>query len=444
MLLSLLLVAASNDDGACAAMGRPIRWGIMGSGLISSDFVGALKALPADEAEVIAVGARSLEAAQAFATSLGVPKAHAGYEALANDPDVDVVYVGTVAQTHADCARIALAAGKPVLVEKPLAMNREEAAELVALAKSRGLFLLEGMWTRFFPAVVKARELLEAGAIGEVVAVSADFGWPADPDGEHGRTVDPVSGGVSMDVAMYPVAHVLLAAGATPPASVVATGSTRPAAGGGRVDWSVAAGLSGFGDRPALSATVLCTLDASTPEEVVYTGKKGTLRLHRPAHTPSRLTLSIAEGRETSTDETLEFALPPIPAGATRPLRCPGSAGLRAASRDGRSSRQARSPSTTPARKALCTRRPRSTGRCARAGSRPRSGRAGQVVGPADVGLAGEAGGSHRVKLEIEARLRVERQLALTHIAKQHSPGPAPASEFYMHMRCARPKVPPY
>ena len=164
MLLSLLLVAASNDDAACAAMGRPIRWGIMGSGLISSDFVGALKALPADEAEVIAVGARSLEAAQAFATSLGVPKAHAGYEALASDPDVDVVYVGTVAQTHADCARIALAAGKPVLVEKPLAMNGEEAAELVALAKSRGLFLLEGMWTRFFPAVVKARELLEERA----------------------------------------------------------------------------------------------------------------------------------------------------------------------------------------------------------------------------------------------------------------------------------------
>ena len=164
MLLSLLLVAASNDDASCAAMGRPIRWGIMGSGLISSDFVGALKALPADEAEVIAVGARSLEAAQAFATSLGVPKAHAGYEALASDPDVDVVYVGTVAQTHADCARIALAAGKPVLVEKPLAMNGEEAAELVALAKSRGLFLLEGMWTRFFPAVVKARELLEERA----------------------------------------------------------------------------------------------------------------------------------------------------------------------------------------------------------------------------------------------------------------------------------------
>ncbi|EOD24531.1 hypothetical protein EMIHUDRAFT_435339 [Emiliania huxleyi CCMP1516] len=326
MLLSLLLVAASNDDAACAA-GRPIRWGIMGSGLISSDFVGALKALPADEAKVIAVGARSLEAAQAFATSLGVPKAHAGYEALANDPDVDVVYVGTVAQTHADCARIALAAGKPVLVEKPLAMNGEEAAELVALAKSRGLFLLEGMWTRFFPAVVKARELLEAGAIGEVVAVSADFGWPADPDGEHGRTVDPVSGGVGMDVAMYPVAHVLLAAGATPPASVVATGSTRPAAGGGRVDWSVAAGLSGFGDRPALSATVLCTLDASTPEEVVYTGKKGTLRLHRPAHTPSRLTLSIAEGREASTDETLEFALPPVPAGAL-PFNYPGSQGF--------------------------------------------------------------------------------------------------------------------
>lgn len=217
---------------------------------------------------------------------------------------------------------------------------------------------------------------------------------------------------------------MLLAAGATPPASVVATGSTRRAAGGGRVDWSVAAGLSGFGDRPALSATVLCTLDASTPEEVVYTGKKGTLRLHRPAHTPSRLTLSIAEGREASTDETLEFALPPVPAGATRHCAAPARQGYERRLVTG-GAVDRRAPLQLPRLARLCVRggrgqpgaaRGQARGRgvdargerhhaadrgpaaqLRRPGGRRQAGGAGQVVGPADVGLAGEAGGSHRV-----------------------------------------------
>lgn len=272
----------------------PIRWGVMGAGRISRDFVGALKALAPEEGEVVAVGARDLEGAAAFARELSVERVHEGYETLAADPEVDVIYVGTVAQEHVQCCRIALAAGKHVLVEKPLALCAPDVEALAREARERGLFLHEGMWTRCFPAVRKARELLAAGAIGEVVAVSADFGWAADP-AVHGRTLNPHSGGACLDVAMYPVAHALLAAGAGMP-TVVATGSSKPAAGGGGVvDWSVGAALSW---PSGLTATVLCTLDGATPEEAVYTGTKGTLRILRPAHAPSRLHLSIAAGRE--------------------------------------------------------------------------------------------------------------------------------------------------
>lgn len=272
----------------------PIRWGVMGAGRISRDFVGALKALAPEEGEVVAVGARDLEGAAAFARELSVERVHEGYETLAADPEVDVIYVGTVAQEHVQCCRIALAAGKHVLVEKPLALCAPDVEALAREARERGLFLHEGMWTRCFPAVRKARELLAAGAIGEVVAVSADFGWAADP-AVHGRTLNPHSGGACLDVAMYPVAHALLAAGAGMP-TVVATGSSKPAAGGGGVvDWSVGAALSW---PSGLTATVLCTLDGATPEEAVYTGTKGTLRILRPAHAPSRLHLSIAAGRD--------------------------------------------------------------------------------------------------------------------------------------------------
>ncbi|CAK0877354.1 unnamed protein product [Prorocentrum cordatum] len=264
---------------------EPLRWGILGSGLICRDFVGALKGAGPDEARVVCVGARSKASAQSFADALGVERAYEGYAAVVSDPEVDIVYVGTVAQTHPELALLAIEAGKPVLVEKPLALNAEDAAVLIARAREAKVLLVEGMWTRCFPAVCRARELLSGGEIGSVVSVTADFGWPADPDGEHRRTVDPVSGGVAMDVAI------------------------------------------GFAAAPALSATVLCTLDAVTPEEVVYSGTRGTLRIHRPAHTPSRLTLTRFVSRTESTEEVLDFPLPPVPAGAL-PFNYPGSEGF--------------------------------------------------------------------------------------------------------------------
>lgn len=285
---------------------------------------------------MVACAARSAKSAADFAEQFkgangcGAMRSYGSYDALCQDADVDVVYIGTLADTHEELCLKAIGAGKHVLVEKPITLDAAGARRVVAAAQEKGLFLMEGMWTRCFPAARKVRELLHGGAIGDVVTIAADFGWPAvdDPDGPHARLFSPKSGGVSMDIAMYPLGHVLLGSGGALPSQVVATGmAVGPTA--ARVDWSVAASLAGFKApaHPGLTASVLVTLRASTPEEVVYTGTKGTLRVHRSAHTPTRLTLTLCASRTESTEEAFDFPLPPTPAGAL-PWNYPGSQGF--------------------------------------------------------------------------------------------------------------------
>lgn len=317
--------------------GRPIRWGVLGCGQISRDFVSAASALSASESMIVACAARKAESAAAFAA--GFSKANGcenmrsfgSYDALLADAEVDVVYIGTVANTHEELCMAALNASKHVLVEKPITLDADGARRVVEAARAKGLFLMEGMWTRCFPAVRKAREILQSGALGEVVAVAADFGWPAiaEANGPHARCLDPISGGVTMDIAMYPLGHVLLASGGSAPSRVVATGAT-VGPDGACVDWSVAASLSGFPAPadPCFTASVLITLRASTPEEAVITGTKGTLRIHSPAHTPTRLTLKSAISRTEWTEEVFDFPLPPAPEGAILPWNYPSSEGF--------------------------------------------------------------------------------------------------------------------
>src|SRR5262249_59859809 len=110
-----------------------------------------------DSGRVVAVGSRRLETAVAF----GAGRAHGSYEALVSDPEVDAVYVATPHPFHHANARLALEAGKPVLVEKAFTMNAAEARDLVDLAREKGLFLMEAMWTRFLPHIAEIRRLLQ-------------------------------------------------------------------------------------------------------------------------------------------------------------------------------------------------------------------------------------------------------------------------------------------
>src|SRR5262249_7869469 len=141
-----------------------VRWGLVGTGWIADRFAADLALLP--DAEAVAVGSRRAETADAFADRFGIAHRHASYDDLVADPDVDVVSVSTPHPGHHPAARLALEAGKHVLLEKPFTMDAAQARDLVGLARERRLFLMEAMWTRFLPHVVRLRELLAEGALG--------------------------------------------------------------------------------------------------------------------------------------------------------------------------------------------------------------------------------------------------------------------------------------
>ncbi len=186
-------------------MSDPIRWGILSTGNIARQFARGLAELP--DARLVAVGSRSQEQADAFAEQFDVPRCHGTYEALAEDPDVEIIYVATPHPFHEANTRLCLAAGKAVLCEKPFAMNAAEARRMAADARSRGLFLMEAMWTRFLPATVKIREWVRNGAIGELRMVAADFGFRAAWN-PNGRLLNrELGGGALLDVGCYAVSY---------------------------------------------------------------------------------------------------------------------------------------------------------------------------------------------------------------------------------------------
>src|SRR5690349_18690394 len=150
------------------------RWGILGCGSIAHAFATGLQALP--DATLQAVGSRSQEKADSFGEKYGAPNRHGSYAALAEDPEVDVVYIATPHPMHAGDMTLCLEAGKPVLCEKPFTVNAAHAEQVIALARAKNLFLMEGMWSRFFPLMGKLRALVKEGAIGEPRLLQADFG----------------------------------------------------------------------------------------------------------------------------------------------------------------------------------------------------------------------------------------------------------------------------
>ena len=139
-----------------------IRWGILSTGHIASVLTRDLALLP-DEAEVVAVGSRSLDKAEQFAREYQIPRAYGSYAELAADPEVDVIYVASTHNDHLGSARLCLEAGKAVLVEKPLTVSAAETEELVDLAGERGVFLMEALWSRTNPLLRQAAQLVRVG-----------------------------------------------------------------------------------------------------------------------------------------------------------------------------------------------------------------------------------------------------------------------------------------
>ncbi|MBI9104698.1 MAG: Gfo/Idh/MocA family oxidoreductase [Spirochaetales bacterium] len=178
------------------------KWGILGTGKIANRFGDALSNIP-DEAELYAVASRTMESANKYGDKYGIEKRYEGYETLVSDPEVDIVYVGTPGKFHLRDVTTALEAGKHVLCEKAFTLNSEEAESLINLATAKNLFLMEGMWTRFFPVYVKIREIIQAKSIGDLRGFTANFAAVA-PAGKTNRFWDVALGASSMmDVGAY-------------------------------------------------------------------------------------------------------------------------------------------------------------------------------------------------------------------------------------------------
>jgi predicted dehydrogenase len=178
------------------------RWGILGPGGIARAFAGDLRTAGLD---VAAVGSRRRATAEAFAADFGIAHAHGSYEDLVTDPDVDIVYIATPHPMHAANALLALEAGKHVLVEKAFTLNAAEAAAVRDAAADRGLLAMEAMWTRYLPHMVRIRELVESGALGEVRAVTADHTQLLPSDPAHRINALELGGGALLDLGVYPV-----------------------------------------------------------------------------------------------------------------------------------------------------------------------------------------------------------------------------------------------
>ncbi len=263
-----------------------VRWGVLGAGSIAGRFAEALAALP--QAETLAVGSRSGDTADRFAEAHGFPRAYPSYEKLAADPDVDVVYVATPHPFHAENAELCLRAGKAVLCEKPFTVNAAEARRLVGLARERGLFLMEGMWTRFFPLMGRLRRMLSEGALGEPRMLTVDFGFRAEMD-PASRLFDPkLGGGAMLDVGVYCVSFASMVLGRP----IRGTGLSHLGETG--VDEQFAATLEHGEGR--LSAITAGTRTAS-PHEATVLGTEGYARIHSPWWQPDAMTIS-RPGRE--------------------------------------------------------------------------------------------------------------------------------------------------
>jgi predicted dehydrogenase len=246
-----------------------LRWGVLAPGGIARTFATAVAGHT--QARVVAVGSRSLDRAERFASEFGVPAAYGDYRSLVEDPQVEAVYVASPHSEHHEHALLAIAAGKHVLVEKAFAASSAQASEMVEAARSAGTFLMEAMWTRHLPHVAALRDVIARGEIGEVVAVLADHGQNMNHHPATHRLHNPdLAGGALLDLGVYPVsfAHDLLGV----PDRIHATGSLTPTG----VDGQLSIAL-GFGERA--QASLHTTLWAKTATTAVVAGTLGRIEV---------------------------------------------------------------------------------------------------------------------------------------------------------------------
>ena len=281
-------------------MGRTlIRWGILGTGQIARAFAEGLRDVP--DAVLAAVASRQADTALKFAQEFAAGadheveaiRHHGSYQALADDPGIDAVYIATPHNLHADNALMCLHAGKAVLCEKPFTINRRKAREVIDVARSKKLFLMEAMWTRYLPAVREAKRLIELGEIGQPRQIQADFGFCAEFDAQSRLFNRQLGGGALLDIGIYPLSIAAYLLGPVDQAQAQAvlceTG----------VDTQTAFILH---HRNGALSSCLCSINAGTPMRLVVSGSKGQIELHSPFFMSQALTITNADGAARTVD----------------------------------------------------------------------------------------------------------------------------------------------
>jgi predicted dehydrogenase len=262
---------------------RPFAWGIVGTGAIARQFAADLRYMPG--AQIGAVCSRSADAARDFMVAAGAARFHATLAAMLADREIDAVYLATPNMLHASQALEALGAGKPVLVEKPLATSSGDAARIADLASTNRCFAMEALWTRFLPAVAAARDMLASGVIGEVAHIEAELCYrKQEISGD--RFFDPaLGGGSALDLGVYPLSLAVQLLG-------------MPEKFSGRW-WAARSGV----DRrcrfelsfASATAELSCGFDRDGSNSFSIFGERGTIRIEAPFLKAQRIT--VFEGR---------------------------------------------------------------------------------------------------------------------------------------------------
>ena len=262
-------------------------WGILGPGGIAKAFAEDLKRL--DGHSIAAVGSRTLSNAQSFANTFG-GTAYGSYEELVADPQVDAIYVATPHPAHKENVILALNAGKPVLCEKPFAVNATEAQQMVDAANKNGVALMEAMWARFLPHYAQVREIIQSGVLGKIHTIHADHGQRL-ADQNIPRLVEPtLAGGALLDLGIYPVsfAHMILGNPSKITSSAVLT------------DKGVDAQTSMIFDYASGAQAVLnTTMIEQTPCRAVVAGLHGWLEIDRTFYNPASMRVVLNDGATT-------------------------------------------------------------------------------------------------------------------------------------------------
>jgi predicted dehydrogenase len=273
-------MATDSANTSFIEAGKPVRWGIIGTGQIAKIFAADIPF--ADNAELKAVGSRNQANADAFGDRFNVPNRYDNYQDLANDPEVDVVYVATPHPAHHDAVIMCLEAGKHVLCEKSFAMNAAEAQEMIDSAKKNNRFLMEAMWTRFRPLMYKVREIVTSGEIGDVQFLTANIGWTARFDPEFRLYAPELGGGGLLDAGIYPLSFASMILGKPDQVQSVATlGETN-------VDENA---MLAMRFPSGAVASVGVTIRSSPVSLGMICGTKGTILIDHDWHRPTTFSL---------------------------------------------------------------------------------------------------------------------------------------------------------